>query len=70
MRKNNDWNRVTYVEYGDEKCMTNPKKDYTLLHNAKVKQYCVAWDYNKENNTWSQGHYFETFDEAVVFMFS
>lgn len=72
MRKNNDWNRVSHSEYGVEKFIVNPKKGFTLLYNAKatVEQYCVAWKYNEEDNTWVQGHYFNDFYNALEYMFS
>lgn len=49
--------------------MSNPSKDYTLLRNNTNGQYVVAWNYNQNDNTWGQGHYFNDFDEAVLFMY-
>lgn len=67
-----EWHKMTYNEYGKEKVFENRKKSYTLLFNPQVsfQPYVVAYAYDEEDGTWGQGHYFSTFDEAVVFMYS
>lgn len=71
-RQNETWSKVTFSEYGVEKVLQNLKKGYTLLHDAtrKFNPYVVAWSYCEEDNTWGQGHYFQTLDDALNFMFA
>ena len=45
------------------------KGNYTLLKLANVsyQPYVVAYKFNKSDNTWNQGHYFEIYGEARLF---
>lgn len=45
------------------------KGDYTLIARTRedftVHEYVVAWCYNKDSDSWGQGHYFYDFSEAI-----
>lgn len=47
----------------------NSKGDYTLIARMKedftLYEYVVAWSYDKESDSWGQGHYFYDLDEAM-----
>lgn len=46
-----------------------PEQDYTLLFNLG-ERYCrfnCAWGVNPETQSWAQGHYFETIEDAVKY---
>lgn len=47
--------------------------DYTLLarmneENLVIYEYVVAWCYNKDTDSWAQGHYFQDVADAIQFM--
>lgn len=68
--ENKNWSTVEYCSYGVLEPLVNVKKDYTLLYKADAyPKYCVAYAYNKQTNTWGQGHYFDNIYEALGFMF-
>lgn len=69
---NSDWHPCTYDEYGTERLLVNEKKEYTFLFNPKASfnPYCVAFKYDAKTGTWEQGHYFDSYKEALEFMYS
>lgn len=52
----------------------NEVKSYTLLARLKedgtVREYCVAWKFNAETDSWGQGHYFSRLEDAMDYMYS
>ena len=68
---NEDWHKVKYCSYHVLKPLE--RGNYTMLyHNpcGLTEQYVVAYNYCEEDNSWSQGHYFDDFYSALEFMFS
>ncbi len=46
-----------------------PLKDYTIINrHTKYLPIVACWNFCKENNTWSQGHYFETIEDACKYV--
>ena len=46
-----------------------PDIDYVLVYRDTTYQpWVAAWLYDKEKETWQQGHYFCKFEDAVVFI--
>lgn len=45
--------------------------DYTLVarvrENFTVHEYVVAWCYDKESDSWGQGHYFSDIEDAIKY---
>ena len=41
-----------------------PEIDYVLIHRNR-NDWVAAWKYDKETETWGQGHYFDDFLKAV-----
>lgn len=46
-----------------------PEKDYTIINrHTKYDQIIACWNFNKENNTWDHGHYFDKVEDAVNYV--
>lgn len=46
-----------------------PEIDYVLAYrNSKYMPWVAAWCYKSERNSWGQGHYFETIEEAMSYI--
>ena len=44
--------------------------DYTVIYRPSTKDYIVAWEYNENDGTWSQGHYgFESYKDCVNWIY-
>lgn len=47
------------------------RNDYTLIarvrENFTVHEYIVAWCYDRESDSWCQGHYFFDIEDAVEY---
>ena len=43
--------------------------NYSLVHMPEnsATPYCVAWLYDYKSDTWSQGHYFVSYKNAVEY---
>lgn len=44
--------------------------DYALIRlwDNDLTPFCAAWGYNPETETWCQGHYFRTLDDAIDYI--
>ena len=46
--------------------------DYTLIARVKedntVHEFVAAWRYDKESDSWEQGHYFKNVKDAIRYM--
>lgn len=67
MKKNNDWHKLSYNEWGVQKEMKFG--DYTVLVNPNnsVTPYVVAYRYDEEDGSWAQGHYFDNVRGALEY---
>lgn len=46
-----------------------PDIDYVLAYRGGTCQpWVAAWAYNKERNSWGQGHYFNTIENAIEYI--
>lgn len=47
-----------------------PEIDYVLIHWEEnvLTPWVAAWAYNEERNSWGQGHYFQTKEDAVRYL--
>lgn len=46
-----------------------PEKEYTIINrHTKYNQIVACWGFDKESNTWSQGHYFDTLLDACAYV--
>lgn len=46
-----------------------PEKEYTIIcRHTKYDQIVACWCFHKENNTWEQGRYFDTLEEACKYV--
>jgi len=66
MRNNEAWHVVTVNVLGETKPLAT--EHYTILANTKTGEFVVAWAYDSSDNTWGQGHYLHTFEQALEFM--
>lgn len=43
--------------------------DYTLvIRNTSYCPFVIAWHFDKSDNTWAQGHYFNSVTEAIRYL--
>lgn len=70
-RYNESRHKVEYSSYGVLTPIVNKDKNYTLLYNSDgSEQYVVAYAYCEKDNSWGQGHYFDSFYSALEYMFA
>ena len=50
--------------------MEIPEIDYALIHwpDNRVTPWVAAWGYNRVSNSWCQGHYFSTKEDALDYI--
>ena len=59
---NPDWEKIKV------RTDKNSNKEIGLLKNKKTGEFVVAWNYNYDDNSWGQGHYFRNENEALRYM--
>lgn len=46
-----------------------PSKNYTIIkREVPFEPYVACWKFDETSNTWGQGHYFETLEQATQYV--